>query len=104
MLIEYQFEISPRASREIGEILEYVSQDSPERAEALVRRIVRKIDTLDVLPGRYERQGWSRSTGLPVHSMFVDPYHVYYRIDEDNRMVTVMTIWHGRRQQPVRFP
>jgi plasmid stabilization system protein ParE len=100
----YQVTISARALRDLTRILDYVSLDSPGNADDLVKQIVRKTDTLDVLPARFRQVGRSRATRRPVHMMIVDPYLVYYRIDEAKKSVLVMTIWHGKRQQPRSFP
>jgi hypothetical protein len=56
------------------------------------------------LPHRYRVvQGASRPMRA-VRRMPVPPFLVYYRIDDTTHVVRILTITHGSRRQPRRFP
>jgi plasmid stabilization system protein ParE len=100
----YRVEISPRANGDIGEIHEYIAQDSPKAATTYVAKIIDMIDSLNRLPARYHQAGRSRETGAAVHATIVHSYIIYYEINESSKLVTVMTVRHGRRRPLRRFP
>jgi len=35
-----------------------------------------------------------------VREISVRPYRVFYRVNESQRFVYVLTVWHGARQEP----
>ena len=61
------------------------------------------VDELDFLPSRHKVVGRSRKTGSAFHSMVVRPYIIYYRVEEQDAVVFILTIRHGRRRQPRTF-
>lgn len=96
--------VTSRARAELKAATEYVrTHSSPDNAVAMAARILSAVDTLGALPHRYKQVGRSRAHGSPVHVLVVDPYLVYYRVDDRPAAVFVLTIWHGARRQPRRF-
>jgi len=55
------------------------------------------------LPRRYRVVGGSRQPKRAVRRMPVSSYLVYYRIDDDQQVVRILSVWHGARRQPKRF-
>jgi plasmid stabilization system protein ParE len=99
----YQVRITPRASSDLEEIFDYIRQFSPQNAGTMIERLMDAIDGLEMFPSRFRSSGRSRKRGNPVHSCVVRPYTVYYRLDEQNRVVVILTVRHGARRQPRRF-
>jgi len=96
--------ISAEASSDIQRIYDYVSQDSPQNAANLIAKLIDAIDSLEFMPTRFRKAGRSRSQGTPVHSVVVESFILYYRVDRDVQLVTIMTFRHGHQRQPRRFP
>jgi len=55
------------------------------------------------LPRRYRVVGGSRQPKHAVRRTPVSSYLVYYRIDDDQQVVRILSVWHGARRQPKRF-
>lgn len=96
----YRVNLVRRAAEDLDSILAFISKDSPERAVAVVLKLRSEVERLDILPHRYKIHLYRNIEALTVRSMPVPPYVVYYRIDEDARVVNVLEIRHGRRRRP----
>jgi addiction module RelE/StbE family toxin len=96
----YRIRITPRALKELQGIFDYIERDSPQNAASMIRKLMDAIDSLDILPHRYNvpRTGFVR--GRRIRSMPVPPYLVRYRIDDRNLMVFVLRVRHGARRKP----
>ena len=83
----------PRARDQLLDIVEYVSQDSPQAAVELAHLIRAKADTLATRPNRY-RAGRIKGT----RELVVLPnYLIVYRVAQGQ--VTVLRVRHARRKQ-----
>ena len=96
----YLIRITPRAAADLQAIFDYITQNSPQGAAGMIRTILDAIDSLNLLPRRYDvpRTGYVR--GRQVRSMPVPPYLVRYRIDERNKVVHILRVRHGARRRP----
>jgi plasmid stabilization system protein ParE len=99
----YRVILTPEALADLEGIAEYIRQDSPANAAAMVETILDAMESLATMPRRCKRVGQSRQHRSPVHALLVRPYVVYYRIDESPGAVQILHIRHGRRRQPRRF-
>lgn len=100
----YRVHITTDALRELEDIFKYLSDNSPQNARNVTDTILKRVRDLTVLPSRHKVVGRSRKTDSPVHRMVVHPYLVYYRVEEDPAVVSILTVRHGARRQPRRFP
>lgn len=99
----YRVILMPEAFADLDKIAAYIHQHSPQNAADVADRIVRAIDSLEVMPGRFKRVGTSDKRRTPVHAMVVHPFIVYYRIEVAAHAVVVHTIVHGAQRQPRHF-
>jgi len=100
----YRVIVSPRAFDDLDRIIDYIKADSPSNAAKVVDRLWESMQRLRDMPHRYRVvQGLSRPRRA-VRKMPVPPFLVYYRIDDTMQVVRVLTVRHGRRRQPRRFP
>ena len=87
---------SPQAAEEIVGIQTYISGDSVQYAELVVRRIVARVEELSRFPhsGRVvpERQD------AAIREVIVRPYRIVYRFQGST--VEIVTIFRGTRQFP----
>jgi plasmid stabilization system protein ParE len=95
--------ISSEAAADISALHAYIAQDSPDNAKRMVNRILASIENLTTFPHRTVFQRRSRKIKYPVRTLTVRPYVIYFRVQDDDRIVRVLTIRHGARRRPRRF-
>jgi toxin ParE1/3/4 len=87
---------SAEAQAQLSAIYQFVAQDSPQEAEALIRRLVDRVVQLESLP-----QSGRRVPEYPhddLRELLSRPYRIIYRKRDEN--VEVVTVIHYRRQLP----
>ena len=95
----YNVETTKQARHDMKMLYEYIADTlmEPIIAEKQYTRIEMAVYSLDQMPERfrrYEKEPW-RSRNLRI--MPVDNYIVFYTVNNESRVVTVMRIMHGRR-------
>jgi plasmid stabilization system protein ParE len=87
---------SPQAADDIVVIQTYISADSAQYAELVVRRIVARVEQLAAFPesGRVvpERRD------AAIREVIVKPYRIVYRFQ--GQAVEVVTVFRGTREFP----
>lgn len=99
--MEYKVKISPLALSQLSETLQYISGVllAPETALKWLDVLQKEISSLSSMPNRYpltEEQPW-REKG--VRKFTVKGFLVYYIVNEENKVVTVIAVVYGRRDQ-----
>ena len=84
------------AARDLDQILDWISRDSPRSATELVRRILARIDRL-AIPGlaHMGRPGLVEGT----RELMEPPYIIVYMVDEPADEISVLAIVHGARDR-----
>ena len=103
MTRSYRVIVSPRAFSDLDGILDYIKRQSPANAAKVIDLLWKAMQGLAQLPRRYRVVGGSRQPKRAVRRMPVSSYLVYYRIDDDQQVVRILSVWHGARRQPKRF-
>jgi plasmid stabilization system protein ParE len=98
----YRIQYSKRSIQDIKSIHKHIGKSSPAGAISMAQQIVDGIDTLAALPHRTVVAG-RKSSGLPVHSLPVPPYMVYFRVRDDIQLVRILRVRHGARRELKRF-
>jgi toxin ParE1/3/4 len=94
----YRVNLTLKAAGHLQEIFEYIHRDSPQHAQRMIERLVDGIDSLEVFPHRYKILRNKAVFGEDVHSMPVLPYLIRYHIDDENDLVTILSVRHGARR------
>jgi plasmid stabilization system protein ParE len=97
---EYRIVYSAQALADLVEAHAFVALDSREHAAELAGRIVGAIDALVTFPYRNALEVRHMKTGAPFHKAIIDPYIIFYRIQEKTRSVHIVAIRHGARRRP----
>ncbi len=97
----YTVKVVPAALLQLQEIAKYISDVLlvPDTAIKWLETLEKAITSLDVLPNRFsltEDEHW-KTKG--VHKMFVKGFVVYYVINEQKCVVTVIAVIYGKRDQ-----
>lgn len=104
MARRYRVIVSPRASADLSQIYEYIALDSPQNAATFLQTLFDAIDSLANLPARHRLIESRPRIKRETRAMPVSPYLIYYHILEGEGAVRVVTVRHGARRQPRRFP
>ncbi len=89
---------SRTALSDIRDVVRYISNDSPARAESFALKIISDIELLASSPhmGRAVPEYHCSS----IREIIVRPYRVVYRLDEQSKSVEIVRIWHAARGEP----
>ncbi len=95
----YAVELSEQADSDLRGIFEYIAFElqSPENASGQLARLEEQILSLETMPERYrkyEKEPW-KSRGL--HVLPVDNYVVFYIMDVDKKVVTILRVMYAGR-------
>ena len=82
---------SPASRRHLREARDFIAQDNPDAADALVALIEARAETLRLFPAA----GRQDSAGRRLMAMPPTPYSLVYRVLADR--VFVIAVWHGAR-------
>jgi toxin ParE1/3/4 len=96
--VAYQIVWSPRAAGDLEAITRYIAADNPAAATRFADRIVSHIEHLARSP--LIGQVYHRSKRREIRQLVEPPYRIFYRVDENELRVVVLTLWHGARREP----
>ena len=89
---------TPRSLETLRSALEYVAERNPDAAARLGAAILKAVGRLEQFPQLghiFYKLGRD-----DVREIAVRPYRIFYRVVEQQRVVYVLTVWHGARQEP----
>jgi plasmid stabilization system protein ParE len=89
---------SSRGIDTLGELVEYIARDNSIAARKMGEAVFQKASLL----GQHPRLGkvFAELNHDDVREILVRPYRIVYRVQDSNRTVTILTVWHGARQEP----
>lgn len=97
--MNYEVHLTPEAKSDLQSIFEYIAFElqSVENAVGQLERLERRITSLDQMPEQfrvYEKEPWKSRN---LRRMPVDNYLVFYVLDHNSRIVTVIRVMYGGR-------
>ena len=99
----YKIHLSKSAAADLRVIFAYYAKVAPLSAPSVVDEILRNIDRLKSSPHRQVVPGQSTKLARPVRLLPVDPYVVFFRVLEDEGIIRILRVRHGRRRPLKRF-
>jgi len=94
----YRIIFSKRAADDLEEIFDFITLRSPQNAHAVIDRILRAIDGLEIFPHRTIVAGQPSDTQRPVRSLPVQSWIVLFEVDDRRNAVQILEIQHGARR------
>ena len=90
---------APKAKKDLREIYIYISSNllAPLTAKNQVNRIRTMIRSLDSFPSRYPIVDWEPWKSMGMHRVPVDNYAIFYTVDNQNLLVTIIRIVYSGR-------
>lgn len=95
----YKIEYLPAAQNDLLEILKYIAVNlaNKKAATEITKEIVAKIDGLAEFPYKNAVYNPIRPLNYEYRKLPVKNYLVFYRVDEDLKLITVVRLIYGRR-------
>lgn len=99
ILDKYKVKINPKAIRDLDNIYQYIANEklSPENAKGQVDRIKKAILNLDTFPQSHQDRNEGRYAERDYRQLLIDNYIVIFRIDENCKIVYVVTVQYQGR-------
>jgi toxin ParE1/3/4 len=96
----YNIEITEPAENDLNDIAFYIAKEllEPSIAKKIVNKIGEAIFTLEELPLRFTLVADERLASQGIRKIIIDNYIVFYIVEEDRKIVTVLRILYGRRE------
>jgi plasmid stabilization system protein ParE len=99
--MDYSLFWTEPALAEFESIITYLADRSPQGAETVRAAILEHVELLRRFPEIgpvYERERSGRT-----REIISKGYRIFYQINEPEKQVEILTIWHGSRREP-RLP
>jgi plasmid stabilization system protein ParE len=93
--VDYRLLYSQRSLNDLGEILGHIAKQDAEAASRFGGSLLDHVDLL----ARFPRLDGVIRKRSRVRKLLHSPLLVYYRVDEDKRLVEILHIRHGARKQ-----
>lgn len=95
----YDVVLSPHAMEDLDNIYSYIAYElqAPDIAQEQFQRIRAGVGSLDFLPFRYPIVKWEPWHSDDIHQFPIDHYSIFYQVDSEQKLVTVLRIFYGGR-------
>ena len=96
--MDYKIVWSERSLSNLKEIVQFIAEDNPFAAERMGTTIIKRASLLAQFP-----QLGAVFAGLcreDVREIAAPPYRIIYQVLESQKAVSILTVWHGSRQEP----
>lgn len=77
-------------------VLDYIRADDPEAAARFGNALLNHIELLATFP----HIGAPVKRRKGVRKILHTPVRIYYRIDQEKRVIEILHFWHSARQEP----
>ena len=96
---------SAKAKQDLRDITEYLSYVimMPETAKKLAVHIMNEIEGLDSMPKRFQVFPYEPWSSQGIRCLPVKNYNVFYEIEEDRHIVSIVRIMYAGRDATAQF-
>jgi plasmid stabilization system protein ParE len=95
----YRIRLTPAVADQLQDLFDYIEKvDSADRAADAVRRLLDGIDNLDFMPNRGTPVPDLHEAGGPVRRLVIRPYIVHYQVNDSERVVTILSVFHSAQE------
>lgn len=100
MTDDFRVIYAPAALDDLRAFFSYIAYElmAEQVATNQVNRIRKQIRSLENMPERYSKVEWEPWASMDMHKLPVDNYVIYYSIDEEQQIVTIVRIFYGGRK------
>lgn len=96
---KYKIKLHARAFKDIDDIFSYIALEiqSLEYARGQTDRIWKALKTLNTFPQSHQERNDGKYAGKGYRQLLIDNYIVIFKIDEAEKIVSVVTVQYQRR-------
>lgn len=96
--MEFKIIWTEPALADLEAIRDYIAQVNVEAAERIGWDIIRHVEILATFP--LIGPTYPRGSKGTTREIISGNYRIFYRVIEANKVVQILTIWHGAREEP----
>ena len=96
--MDYQIIWSPRSLENLEGVVCLIAEQNPSAAEKFGEKILHRVAQLQPFPRLGAR--FARLNCDDVRELAVPPWRVFYHLKDEQRIVSIITIWHGAQDEP----
>jgi toxin ParE1/3/4 len=96
--MDYKIVWSDRSLSNLKEIVQFIAEDNAFAAEKMGNTIIKRASLLAQFP-----QLGAVFSGLrreDVREIAAPPYRIIYQVLQSENVISILTVWHGARQEP----
>ncbi len=97
----YRVNLTDRASRDFDDLYDFINASESVAAARRFSRLEDMIDSLATAPRMGKGAREDKDVREVIYGNKPHFYRVLYQIDESDRRIDILTIWHGKRNPPV---
>ncbi|MFY9743259.1 MAG: type II toxin-antitoxin system RelE/ParE family toxin [Candidatus Sulfotelmatobacter sp.] len=94
--MDYRLLYSQRALNDLAEIVGHIAEDDADAASLFGNSLLDHVDLLT----RFPRMGSIIRRRPQVRKLVHSPFLIYYRLDDNKRLIEVVHLRHGARKPP----
>jgi toxin ParE1/3/4 len=94
----YKVILSPRALRDLEEIVTYIAADDPQAAERFGGHLIDEAESIALHP--LKGRAVPEFRDISVREWIFRFYRIVYRVDDKQRLIVVSRFWHAARGTP----
>jgi plasmid stabilization system protein ParE len=94
--VDYRLLYTQRALNDLAEIIGRIAEDDADSASRFGNSLLDHVDLL----ARFPRMGNIIRKRPQVRKLVHSPFLIYYRLDDDKRVIEVLHFRHGARKPP----
>lgn len=100
MTDEFRVIYSSAALDDLRAIYSYITYElkASQAATNQTNRIRKQVRSLNSMPGRYSKVDWEPWVSMGMHKLPVDNYVIFYLVDDEQQVVTIIRIFYGGRE------
>ena len=99
----YRIVLANLAVSDLDVIFAYLAQYSQRTATVMIGKVLKSIQSLENFPYRNVVSPQPPRVKTPVRSLPVKPYVIFFRVDEEESIVRILRVRHGKRKPLRRY-
>jgi toxin ParE1/3/4 len=96
--VDFEISWTEAASADLESIVNHLTRISPDVAEKTANAILNHVEVLRTFPRIGPR--YAKDPHRQVREVLCGKYRIFYRLNEQNKSVEILTVWHGARDEP----
>lgn len=94
--MDYRLVYTQRALNDLAEVVGHIAEDDADAASRFGSSLLDHVELLT----RFPRKGSNIHKRPRVRKLVHSPFLIYYRVDDERRMIEVLHLRHGARKPP----